>query len=571
MKNGYLCAVLPLVATLAVTAATSAVAQTKIGAWSDKVRDAWWKKNMAADGWAADQAAIVTQLQAVAKKQGVIKALTNRNFSGWMEHAYWLSLWPTEWQKDNFFSTAEGQKAFAEIGRDDELRELFVNQLNHKDDADKALKILCQIYQKHSKEMRDFGALAVAFAVVHDQPFPEGWPHAFVEKKSLMIGKETPLERFEFYLKMSAEKKLILDIRKMSPNDLKFVVDTPVELMELRRLHNVRISSARQFEQLFHVVRYDEPRLQQGKYVWPHGQYAVATINKKGGLCVDQAYFASHTAKAKGVPSIVFMGQGNSGAHAWLGVLKSYSTWDFDLAKFRHEKYPVGITYDPQSWQKLTDSECVFLQRRSMASEPKARQYMRWATMQSDSKDYVGATKEARRIARDLIEAWEMEALKVEAYKPKEQLKFWDEWVRNFTNQKDLKFIGQKRILALLESMGDKRRYNELLNDIVRTNKSQREDLVVKVAAETIFMLVNKGKWIEADKAFEKTMQKLRSKSGGTLFYNLVDPYVKECLDEGKTDYAKSAMKRVKRSFEAQAGSILDQDIKRLDQLVQKK
>lgn len=75
------------------------------------------------------------------------------------------------------------------------------------------------------------------------------------------------------------------------------------------------------------MIRYDEPRLRSGDYVWTYGNYLMKTIDTKGGLCVDQAYLTTHTAKAKGIPSIMFMGQGNSGAHAWKGAMKSYGNW----------------------------------------------------------------------------------------------------------------------------------------------------------------------------------------------------------------------------------------------------
>ncbi len=40
------------------------------------------------------------------------------------------------------------------------------------------------------------------------------------------------------------------------------------------------------------------PRLQARRYLWPHGDYELFSIGQKGGLCVDQAYFTAHTAKA---------------------------------------------------------------------------------------------------------------------------------------------------------------------------------------------------------------------------------------------------------------------------------
>lgn len=116
--------------------------------------------------------------------------------------------------------------------------------------------------------------------------------------------------------------------------------------------------------------------------------------------------------------------------------------------------------------------------------------------------------------------------------------------------------------------MGEDDKYKNLLSSMVKSNKSKREDLVVKVTAEEVFVLVEEKKWEEADKIFTKAMSYLRSKAGGALFYNLVQPYVRICLDEGKIEYAKSAMKRSDRAFDAKKGSILDHDMKQLAKLV---
>lgn len=116
--------------------------------------------------------------------------------------------------------------------------------------------------------------------------------------------------------------------------------------------------------------------------------------------------------------------------------------------------------------------------------------------------------------------------------------------------------------------MGEDDKYKNLLSSMVKSNKSKREDLVVKVTAEEVFVLVEEKKWEEADKIFTKAMSYLRSKAGGALFYNLVQPYVRICLDEGKIEYPKSAMKRSDRAFDAKKGSILDHDMKQLAKLV---
>ena len=550
---------------------TKAAEATKVSSWNEAAYKKWWSANTTPEQWITDKKSIHDQLSVIYKKLGSKRALENKHFNGWNSHLLWLSLFPEDYKNDDYFNTPEAQQTFQKIALDQASQQLFLLNLSPHDNQLEALKIFCKIYQAYPQEMKQYANLAVAFSIVYDQPFPEGWPHAFVKKSALPIGDTEPVDRFAFYVKASKEKKLLLDIRKMQPQDLKFVVDTPIKLSELQYLQGVKIKSARQLEDLFQVVRYDKPRLSSGNYIWSNGDYLVFTIGKKGGLCVDQAYFTIHTGKALGIPSIMFMGQGNSGAHAWVGAMKTYGTWGFDYAKFRNEDYPVGQSYDPQTWRRLTDSECIYLDKRNESSDTRAKKYLFWAYLNKESTTYLEVLHAARKAAPQLILTWEMESAVIEKSSDKDQEKFWKRWISTFTAQNDLKFRGEKRLLAFYLKTDQQREYDRLLNSVIKSNKSKREDIVVKVAAEKIFVLIEQNKWEEADKSFKKTMQYLRTKAGGALFYNLVQPYVRICLDEGKKDYAKAAMTRTNRAFDAQKGSILDHDMKQLIKLVDSK
>ena len=59
-------------------------------------------------------------------------------------------------------------------------------------------------------------------------------------------------------------------------------------------------------------------------------------------------------------------------------------------------------------------------------------------------------------------------------------------------------------------------------------------------------------------------MRRFKRKAGGHLFYNLVQPYVNACLQEGQLDLAESAVKNLLKDFDAQKGSILDNDMRKL-------
>ncbi len=560
---------------LAALVVLPASGQSKIGRWSEQSNDAWWALNVSPETWAEEKRSIHQRLLAIHKRLGTAQSLSNPHFTGWMNHLKWLSLFPHNWEQHPFFKEGSAQSAYTKLAMAEALRDAFLGSLSPYDDHPRALEILCRIYRAHPAAAADFPALAVAISLVFDQPFPAGWPHHFVDHTAVPRTDENPEDRFAFYVRSQKGNGLFYDLRRLSVADLKFVVDTPISLAELKFVQGVRLRDVKQLHALFSMIRYDLPRLEKREYVWPHGRYELASIAQHGGLCVDQAYYTAHAAKAKGVPNIVFLGQGNSGEHAWLGYLENYGLWKFDLAKFRNEDYPVGQAFDPQTWRRLTDSECSFLNRHSARAPGlvRARHALTWAELNPTAEFRLDALREARKSAPQYLWAWELEADHLATTKAgvAASTRFWNDWIHAFRSQKDLRFRGEKRLLGLLDEAGQTSEYNRLLGTIITANKSQRFDLVVSVAAEKVFVHIENKRWDDAHRTFRSAMQKLASKAGGHLFYQLVQPYAQSCLEEGKTTYAQEAMQRARKAFKAQAGSILDKDLKELEALVKAK
>lgn len=550
-------------------------AATKVGRWSEQTGREWWTQHATPENWTEERNSIHEQLLAIHTNLGTSKAIANSHFVGWMNHLKWLSLFPADWKGNDCFKDEAARTAYVRLTQQTLLRDSFLNSLSPYDDPTKALEILCRIYRAYPADALDFSALAVALSIVFDQPFPASWPHHFVNPESVPRTNEKPEDRFAFFVQSQKNGALLYDLKRLSVAELKFVVDTPVSIGELRYVQGVKLHDVKQFNTLFSMITYDMPRLEKKNYLWPHGSYQLSTIAKHGGLCVDQAYYTAHAAKAKGVPNIIFLGQGNSGEHAWLGYLESYEHWKFDLARFRNEDYPVGQAFDPQTWRRLTDSECEFLNRRSLGNSniSLARQFLTWAELNLAAGFYPEALQQARKAAPEYLWAWEMEADCLERSQAgiAARSRFWNDWIHVFKDQQDLCFRGEKRLLGLLEEAGETIEYNRLLTRIVADNKNQRFDLVVSVAAEKVFVHIENKRWEDAHKTFRSAMQQLATKAGGHLFYQLVQPYVQSCLEEGKTAYAAEAMERANKSFEARKGSILDMELRELADIVSAK
>ena len=91
------------------------------------------------------------------------------------------------------------------------------------------------------------------------------------------------------------------------------------------------------------------------------------------------------------------------------------------------------------------------------------------------------------------------------------------------------------------------------------------------MAADPVFRHLQRREWDLAAEAFDKAMRRFRSKSGGHLFYHLLQPYVLTCLQEGQTEQAEEAMKYLERGFEAVPGTMLDNNMKELANRVGKR
>lgn len=536
-------------------------ARSHIGVWNSAVHEQWWNTHPDAEEWIAKRDVIHRELLDVFERLTPARAFANDAFIGWLNHFKWLSLMPAD---------ESLHESFVALALNDRTRALFLNSLSPHDDHAAAMEILCRIHREQPRDTLRHPELAVAFAVVFDQPFPDGWPHHFVNPSSVLRDGEPPERRFAFYLKAKEHGRLINDPARLTVDQLKFVVDTPVPLDELAHLQGVRMRNLQQLQWLYQAIPYNRRRVERSQLIWPHGPYRVFTIQNEGGLCVDQAYYTTHTAKAKGVPSLLFLGQGNSGEHGWVGILDEHGRWNFDVGKIRTENYPVGQAMDPQTWRRLTDSQFIDLFQRPTSADARARARLchAWVELNLEADFVHECLQLARQAASGYLWAWEFEADFLEDADPEKAVVFWREWVRNFPSNDDLRFRGERRLLIALEESGDTNGYERLYEQLVGNQRGGRFDLATSLSAERVLILIERGRWEEGAKAFDDALERLRTRAGGHLFYQLVQPYVQACLDQNHIEPAADAMRRSTPVFRAQSGSILDRDINELQRLV---
>ena len=537
----------------------------KLGQWNAQVEAQWWSQNTEPAQWFDLVEKMSITLREAHQRHGLEKMIHNPHWLGWMLHTRWLSLFPEDWYEKNVFRSPEGREIFVRLGRTPKIRDALLATLVPADDEAEAVAILSRITKAHPERILEFRNLAIAYAVVFDQPIPQSWPHPFVEWKKIPVGDSDPADRFAFYVEARDAKKLVHDPAQLGIQDLTFLVDTPLELNEFRYAQQINIRTPNRLAQLYPQVPYDNGRITGKQYKWPREVYRLIEIGTKGGICMDQAFFVAMTGKAKGIPTLLFTGQGLSGDHGWVGFLGHGNRWEMEVAKYGSQEYPIGQAFDPQTWQRITDAELQALQNGTQFDGKfgLGESLMQWAALNKGGELYHEIIGAARRASGQDPRPWQLEAdFLEESNSPAEKrLRFWDDWVRAFSRNPDLKVKGEMRKIAVLEEMGDEAEAERVRRSVMSGNRSKRFDLGIAIAADPVFRKLRLRDFEGAEEAFEKAMRKFRSKAGGHLFYNLLQPYAVTCLQEGKIEMARDAVKHLDRDFQASPGTMLDQDI----------
>lgn len=130
---------------------------------------------------------------------------------------------------------------------------------------------------------------------------------------------------YAYFREMDAAKKLLTDIKTLSVTNLLYVVDVRLPRSEFDWVMDNMNYSQEQWGSAYGSIRYLMERATKGKDPYTH--YTFAEIRKEGGVCRDQGYFASATAKCKGIPAVYITGDGDRGPHAWIAAMTDKTSW----------------------------------------------------------------------------------------------------------------------------------------------------------------------------------------------------------------------------------------------------
>lgn len=205
----------------------------------------------------------------------------------------------------------------------------------------------------------DLNNLVAAFCVTHD--VPAGAEAVISKGKVPPVDVERITELFNYF---STNISKLAMSPAQPPQVLSFIVkpDDFVSIEDLNwalRTHQ----GNRAVGKLYSSIVYDTANFKRGtpkKVEQAPGGLTLQNIKKYGGVCEEQALFASNIGRAIGVPAVFVFGTGSDISHAWVGYLKSVGNnrWSWDFTEGRYDEYDhvVGNVTDPQTGRLIPDS-----------------------------------------------------------------------------------------------------------------------------------------------------------------------------------------------------------------------
>jgi hypothetical protein len=209
-----------------------------------------------------------------------------------------------------------------------------------------------QLYKLHSAlgdEIVKYPNLTAAICVTLYKPF-----HRHLNEN--LVTSPSPVAIFKYYVKY--RHLMYFGIKNVPARLLIYVVDdtNSIKYMKwaLARYHGDPLVG-----QLFFTIQYDYGALQPGavKRVDRAG-YDLPNILKYGGVCIDQAYFATAVGKAIGVPTAIDEGMSSVVGHAWVGFLQAQGNtgwWNFNTGRYSEYQGVIGTVKNPMTRRREPD------------------------------------------------------------------------------------------------------------------------------------------------------------------------------------------------------------------------
>lgn len=443
----------------------------------------------------------------------------------------------------------------------------FFELLGPYDHLPRVLTILDELFARDPSLFAHYAQLALAISLVHDVPPPPSWPHGQVSEQALPRSLPYPGTVYLLLIEGDRAGQTLHRINRLSAAELKYVVDVCATERELRWAQsNVKIPLA-QLPATYQAIIYRIDRMQTNTMVWPGPSYELPTILAQGGICVDQAYFATQTGKARGVPTILFQGSGNDGRHAWFGYLDGHNRWQLNAGRYAEQKFITGVARDPQTWGPISDHELAFLADGFRVLPPYllARQHRWYAQHFAQMEDYANAQKAARRAVnheRREFQAWDLlvqtqRLAEVDVRTREATLREAALALQRFP---DLNAYFSRQLADSFRLRGETSAADFEDRMIARRNQAQRTDLSIAQAAELIRRARETQPVTGQIRIYNSAVDQFAHGGGIHFFDRVVAPFVTHLSRQNLPQEARRALDRARAALRPEPGSMLDRE-----------
>ena len=226
------------------------------------------------------------------------------------------------------------------------------------DKPESALSVLAQLDAKyHDALADDAGNANLAAAVCWVYDVPPAHPTREGQKAVQRADAGTVFNHF-----LADRAKLVFQPHDLPVQLVMHVVDVHVSQEELEWAANTYPNN-RNAGKLFGSITYDTAFFKRGqdkKVLSESGGYTLMNIKKVGGVCAEQAYFATEVCKSLGIPSAYIFARDSKVAHAYVGYIRQAGdglTWDMTEGRYQSYQRLAGYAMDPQTGREVTDAE----------------------------------------------------------------------------------------------------------------------------------------------------------------------------------------------------------------------
>lgn len=157
----------------------------------------------------------------------------------------------------------------------------------------------------------------------------------------------------------------------LAPELLSLVVDVPAGLDDIGWAFK-SFQGTQKIGPLYFQVQYDFESLEGKPKKVDVAGWNLPNILKHGGICADQAYFATTVAKSLGIPAVYTVGQDATVGHAWAGYVEVQNKRPVWEVSGRYDSYKgvTGMFRNPRTGENQNDAVLAMLVEWGL--EPKA-------------------------------------------------------------------------------------------------------------------------------------------------------------------------------------------------------